>query len=434
MLPILCRKSFCFALLALVGCQARCSREPPKARFVHQIDWLDKGQWLKADLHAHTKFSDGGSTVAEVVDKAASFGCQVVAITDHGDRNLMAATQPYFEAIEEARKAHPEMIVLAGLEWNVPPFGGDQHANVFLPPVEREGPLLAQFKADFDELGRDDEGPALADQALQWLAKNCTANGLSPIVVYNHPTRKRAVSTDIVAEFVHMRQLNPLVMGMEGGPGHQRAKPLGSYRIPQELIDRWDPAVARIGDAWDQLLGQGIDVWGAQTDSDFHNDSPDDLHDYWPGEFAETWLYVPQKSRRGVFQALQAGTFFGVHGHIAREVQIQVEAAGLPRPAQAGETIAIPAGSDVKIQVKCKTPETDWEGKPNALSTIELIAIDEAGAKEVTKQPVTDAAPTLTFTLRPSAKGVVVRARGRRTVPGGPDLMFYTNPVRVLVE
>ncbi len=234
------------------------------------------------------------------------------------------------------------MIVLAGLEWNVPPFGGDQHANVFLPPIEREGPLLAQFKADFDELGRDDEGPALADQALQWLAKNGTADGLSPIVVYNHPTRKRDVSTDIVAEFVRMRQLNPLVVGMEGGPGHQRANPLGSYRKQQELIDRWDPAVTRLGDAWDQLLRQGIDVWGAQTDSDFHNADPGDLHDFWPGEFAETWLYVPEKSRRGVFQALQAGTFFGAHGHIAREVQIQVDAVGLSRPPKRAKPSPFP--------------------------------------------------------------------------------------------
>ncbi len=88
----------------------------------------------------------------------------------------------------------------------------------------------------------------------------------------------------------------------------------------------------------------------------------------------------------------------------------------------------------MKVQVTCKAPETDWEGKPNALSDIELIAIDESGAKLVMKQPVTDVAPALTFSLRPSAKGVVVRARGRRTVPGGPDLMFYTNPVRVIVE
>ena len=87
------------AVLLLSGC----TRQAPRAQFVHQIEWLDRGQWLKADLHAHTKFSDGGYTVAEVVDKAAEFGCQVVAITDHADRNLTAATQPYFAEIDAAR-------------------------------------------------------------------------------------------------------------------------------------------------------------------------------------------------------------------------------------------------------------------------------------------------------------------------------------------
>src|SRR5262245_54351336 len=188
-----------------------CGRQKPPPHFVHQVPWVNHGQWLKADLHAHTKFSDGAHTVAEVVEKAAAYGCHVVAITDHADRNLPAATRQYFEEIEAARRTHPEMIVLAGLEWNVPPFGGKQHANVFLASAEQEGPLLAHFKEAFDELGRDDEGPQLADEALRWLAENGAADGLAPIVLYNHPSRKRASSTDIVAELVHMRQHASLV-------------------------------------------------------------------------------------------------------------------------------------------------------------------------------------------------------------------------------
>ncbi|HEY2883254.1 MAG TPA: CehA/McbA family metallohydrolase [Pirellulales bacterium] len=422
-------------LLAVAGL-AGCSREPAKPHFVREVPWYGKGQWVKADLHAHTKFSDGDHSPQEVIDHAAKFGCQVAAITDHGDRHKhnTSATPEYFAAIEEARKAHPEIVVLTGLEWNVPPFRGEQHANVFLPPQEKTEALLAQFKADYDELGRDDEGPALADAALAWLAKNGAAGGQTPIVLYNHPSRKREKSTDIVAEFVHMRAVNPLVVAMEGGPGHQRASPLGSYKESQPLVDRWDGAVARIGDAWDQLLGQGIDVWGALADSDFHNDSLGDLHDYWPGEFAETWLYVPEKSPVGALEALRAGTFFADHGWIVREAEITVDAAGLPRPAQAGETIGVPDGTELKVQVKCKVPANDWEGKPNELSELELIAIDEAGAKPVAKQAVKDAAPVLSFTMKATGKGVVLRARGRRAVSGGPDLMFYTNPVRVVVE
>lgn len=46
--------------------------------------------------------------------------------------------------------------------------------------------------------------------------------------------------------------------------------------------------MANIGDTWDQLLAAGLDVWGAEASSDFHHTSPQDLHDYWPGEFSET--------------------------------------------------------------------------------------------------------------------------------------------------
>jgi len=430
----MCRKSWWIALALGAVLLSGCGRQKLPAHFVHQISWVNHGQWLKADLHTHTKFSDGAHTVAEVVEKAAAYGCQVVAITDHADRNLPAATRQYFEEIEAARRTHPEMVVLAGLEWNVPPFGGKQHANVFLASAEHEGPLLAHFKEAFDELGRDDEGPQLADEALRWLAENGAADGLAPIVLYNHPSRKRASSTDIVAELVHMRQHASLVAGLEGGPGHQRPKPLGSYIPEQPLVDRWDPAVARIGDAWDQLLGQGIDIWAAEAVSDFHDDSPSDLHDYWPGQFAETWLFVPEKSRKGVLQALHEGTYFGVHGHIARQVEIQVMADGLPRPAQAGETIAIPAGCEIQVVVHCQVPATDWEGNPNQLSQIELIAIDDTGARSIAEQKVNDTAAELRASLVPSGKGVVLRARGRRTMSNEPDLMFYSNPVRVQIS
>ncbi len=413
------------ALIATAGCQA--GREPPQARFVKQIDWLSQGQWLKADLHTHTKFSDGAYSPGEVVDKAAAFACQVIAITDHSDRNLTAATPAYFDEIEAARKTHPEVLVLAGLEWNVPPHGGDEHASVYLAQSEKEGPLLAEFKAAFDDLDRAEHKTELADQALRWLAERGVAGGISPVVIYNHPNRKRDDSSQFVDELVHLRTVNNLIVGFEGGPGHQRHQPLGTYKQKQELVDRWDPAVATIGGAWDQLLAQGIDVWGAVANSDFHNDNPTDLHDFWPGEFSETWLYVPEKTSSGVLRALQAGSFFGVHGFIAREVQLCVDADGLARPAEAGETISILPGSQLRVQVKCLPSSTDWEGKPSALPTIELIAIEEAGAKQIASHTLTADSPQLQTTITPRGKFLVLRARtSRDRRRARPDVLYQS--------
>lgn len=158
------------------------------------------------------------------------------------------------------------------------------------------------------------------------------------------------------------------------------------------------------------------------------------MHDYWPGEFSETWVYAPEKSVGGVLRGLQAGSYFGVHGHIAREARIQFTATDLPRPAEAGEVIAVRKGNEVQVAVTYKPSPTDWDGKPNSLHSLELIAIDETGAKEIANHPVSENSPALRTTVKPTGKWLVLRARGRRVVDDGPDLMFYTNPVRVVVE
>ena len=113
------------------GCQQPSA--PPRAQFVRTIPWAGRGVWLKADTHTHTKFSDGGHTIAEVVAAAERHGCDVVAITDHGDDDLRAATPEYLAALQAARQQHPRLLILGGLEWNVPPWGGSEHATVLVP-------------------------------------------------------------------------------------------------------------------------------------------------------------------------------------------------------------------------------------------------------------------------------------------------------------
>ncbi|MGC4081795.1 MAG: hypothetical protein QM736_06735 [Vicinamibacterales bacterium] len=64
------------------------------------------------------------------------------------------------------------------------------------------------------------------------------------------------------------------------------SNPLGSYKKPDTLVDRWDPIVATVGGMWDEWLGRGLDVWGASADADFHHENGD----YWPCEFSSTWI------------------------------------------------------------------------------------------------------------------------------------------------
>jgi hypothetical protein len=401
---------------------------------VREIPWIGKGQWLKVDTHLHTKLSDGSHSVSEVADQAIRFGCQAIAITDHGDRNLSAATPKYAEAIRATRDSRPQLVILAGMEWNVPPWGGDEHVTLLVPPGADEWRILAEFKERFDDWGRQSHDPALADQALRWLAEQATNNSVPPVVLWNHPSRKRATSTEIVADLKRLRTVNDLVIGFEGAPGHQRAVPLGDYRDKIHLIDRWDPAAADPGGAWDVLLRDGLDVWAAHAGSDLHQAGPSGKLDYWPGEFSETWLYAPERSAAGVLRALRAGCCFAAHGHIVRELEFMVDAPGLLRPAHAGEVIEALPGTQVTVHLRFITPELDWQGKPNRIDNVELIAITAQGADIVAQRPPQGPGLALVEQLDVPDGGLVVRARGRRSVAGEPALMFYTNPIRIVAQ
>jgi len=422
------------ALGVLIVLIPGCSKQPKPAEFVRRIPWIGSGSWVKADLHAHSTFSDGRRTPREVAAQAKTYGCDVLALTDHTDRELKGASDEYFAAVTELRTEYPELVILDGIEWNVPPGGGDDHAGVLVPPGPEGVRALQEFKARFDDLGQERHEEELALTALRWLTSASQTLNVPPVVIFNHPSRKLAHSLDPLAKLRRFRAASPLLVAIEGAPGHQGNTPLGSYAGAETTIDRWDPAAARVGDLWDQLLMSGEDWWGAIAFSDFHEEVVDGLHDYWPGQFSETWLYVPERSAAGVLRALHAGSFFAEHGAIARAVKLTVAAPGLERPAWAGESIRVAESTTIVVSVEMTIPAQDWAGEPNRIDQIELIAIDASGARVVAARAPAAQPVAFEESLPVPRGGVVLRARGSRTVPGGPALCFYTNPVRVVTS
>jgi len=401
------------------------------ARFVAQHDWVGKGQWIRGDTHVHTRFSDGGYSPADVATQAVKHGCEVIGFPDHAARRLKGASPEYMAAIQAVRKAQPALVVIAGLEWNVPPFGGDEHATLLVAEGPREESILAEFKRRFDDSDVVDSPKPDVQAALTWLAQTTAASSVKPVVIYNHPSRKDASSMQNVDDIVSWRKVNDLVIGFESGVGHQGSLPLGSYDQKISLVDRWDPVAARTGDAWDTLLQRNVDVHGAMASSDFHTPDPRDLNDFWPCQFSETWFYVPEKTTSGVLQAIRAGTFVGVHGQIARQVEFSLSAPGLARPAVPGERIEVSAGTTITAEMSLDVPRGDWAGRFNRVDAIEFIVVTPKSV-EVKAQPISGVgAQRASERITVGPEGVVVRARGRRIVPDGPDLMFYTNAIRV---
>ena len=132
-----------------------------------------------------------------------------------------------------------------------------------------------------------------------------------------------------------------------------------------------------------------------------------------------------------MLQALRAGSFFAAHGGIAERAEIGVTAKGLPRAAGAGEIVRVPRGSSVVVDVTMQVPAKDWRGEPNRIDLVEIIGIDATGAKVIASAPPAATGAALSHTVAVPATGLVVRARGFRTMTDGSRLAFYTNPIRI---
>lgn len=84
---------------------------------------------LRGDLHAHSTWSDGASTIRQMADKAASLGYEYIAITDHSPSSRIAnglSVKRLWQKKEEVEKINSEgkaIRVLMGSEVDILPDG-----------------------------------------------------------------------------------------------------------------------------------------------------------------------------------------------------------------------------------------------------------------------------------------------------------------------
>jgi DNA polymerase (family X) len=94
---------------------------PPQGKLPQLIEIGD----IKAELHAHTKASDGHFTIDELIEEARSRGFHTIAITDHSKSSVQAnGLSPerllqHIDAVREAASGFKDMTVLAGSEVDI---------------------------------------------------------------------------------------------------------------------------------------------------------------------------------------------------------------------------------------------------------------------------------------------------------------------------
>ncbi len=398
-------------------------------------EWAGNKASLILDPHTHTRYSDGKLTPDELVAMAVNEGCDALVISDHSDTSGTVSARQ-LEDMKKLRVRYPDLLLFNGVELNMPSYGHREHATLIASPAVK-GATLRQFRDLAEQRPEEaDSGSrnASADIALLRRIAEHQARFDDLLVFYNHPARK---DPDIWENFEDISNWNArgsIFLGLEGAPGHQNAKVIGSYKAPLFTTDRWDPVVAEVGGVWDQLLSHGHDVWGALASSDYHNDYLDKP----PCAFSRTHLVVPERSYQGVLAALKNGTFWADHGRILDHLWFSVHVERLERTAAyPGSTVYLTGREEQALLALSIERGPGSLGQP---LLAEFIGSCQLGAAETLAQlqiPPTENTVTATMPLLQAGRdqeSCTVRARVRLERDGDTDYLAYTNHIRLVLD
>jgi peptidoglycan/LPS O-acetylase OafA/YrhL/VanZ family protein len=307
---------------------------------VTQPYWAGLNRQVIFDHHAHTDYSDGALTVAELVELSYFNGCDAMAVTDHSGYGR-GVSRTKLDEISMLREKFEGLLIFSGIEIGVPSYNDREHVNLIVSP-EHESYLLPKLSEILKRDNQGDDG-AFINVIKSYFSGADKENDY--ITVYNHPSRKDESLNENVDDFRELTNKGLSLTAFSGAPGHQRNSAVGSYKALFKTKDRWDPFVADIGGGWDTLLASGERVWGAVSSSDFHNEGLD----YPPCSFSRIHLEVPDKSYDGVISAFQHGTFWADHGGLLFDYEFNVEVGEEKTLAYSGATIELVSKDEVML-------------------------------------------------------------------------------------
>ncbi|UZK69063.1 phosphoesterase [Sphingomonas sp. S1-29] len=440
-------------------------------------------RWLAGDHHVHSIYSarytpdparpdqppppivggDSSHTIEMNAQMARRHGLNWMVSTDHGGPNHAELNHARaWPDVVAARRAVPGLVLFYGMEFDVP---GGEHASLILPIGAAERDALRGIERGYGKRELFPADPARNTkprmiEALRYMA------GLAdpPVVIGNHPSRTAKGlgiwGQHAPEEYRAWHAAAPRVtIGMEGAPGHQAARPkpgldtahgsrglYGGY----PTMGGFDQMVATLGGGWDALLGQGLH-WTITATSDSHGHWREGGADFWPGEYAKTWVFAAPTSP-DILDGLRAGRVFVATGGLIEQLDVTAAASG--RKAAMGDTLAVKQGDEMIVTIRFRPAgSANAAGAVPRVDHVDLIAGDvtlgvgdrNPSAKMVRRFTARDWRRdgkdlVVEHRMPASAAGGYLRVRGTSTPEGEPvpdvagedpwqDLWFYSNPV-----
>lgn len=442
-------------------------------------------RWLAGDHHVHSIYSaryredpahpdrvpapeiggDSAHTILQNAEMARRFGLDWMVSTDHGGPGHSALNHARaWPDVVAARSAVPDLLLFYGWEFDVP---GGEHASLILPTGPAERDALRAIESRFGKREAFPADPARNTKPTMLAAlRTMAALPVPPVLIANHPSRtatgRGQWGLHAPAEYRRWHETAPMVaIGMEGAPGHQAARPAtgrdaahgmrGLY-VGYPTMGGFDQMVATLGGAWDALLGQGI-RWTITATSDSHGHWREGGADFWPGEYAKTWVFAAPEPA-DILAGLRAGRVFAATGGLIDRLDFRVSTIGEPRRTAAmGETLALRADTPLLVTIRMRPARgPNPGGRVPHLDHVDLIG-GGATSGENDRNPTTRLIRrfsardwrregemlVIRYRLRLHGSGYL-RLRGTNTQQGEPDpdtagedpwqdLWFYANPI-----
>lgn len=167
------------------------------------------------------------------------------------------------------------------------------------------------------------------------------------------------------------------MFGFEGMPGNQMEPDRGGLNLTtpeNRTYGGSDYMLAKVGGAWDALLGEGRQFWTFSNSDSHFEISQNRLYSsgYWPGEYSKNYTWVKGSTMQSVLDGMRSGKSFSVFGDLIDALDFQAKNGN--NKVDMGRELKVKEGQMVKITIRFKSPEKNNNGDPVKVDHVDLIS------------------------------------------------------------